>query len=81
MKCKRVNKPGFSTPGSEATVFEKISFLGEGKAPSCVSLPDTVILVLACPGRGGDQDLRMEMEMKIVSQDGWWRESAEGLQC
>lgn len=46
MKCKRVNKSDFSTPGNEATVFEKTSLLGEGKAPGCVSLPDTVILVL-----------------------------------
>lgn len=46
MKCKRVNKPGFSTPGNEATVFEKTSLLGGGKAPSYVSLPDTIILDL-----------------------------------
>lgn len=73
VKYKRVNKYGFSTPGSEATVFEKTSRLDEGKAPTCVCVPATVILVLenssakeaSLSGKGWDKDLRMEMEMKI----------------
>lgn len=72
MKYKRVNKYDFSTPGSEATVFETTSRLDEGKVPSCVYVPATVILVLenssakeaSLSGKGWDKDLGMEMEMK-----------------
>lgn len=72
MKYKRVNKYDFSTPGSESTVFETTSRLDEGKVPSCVYVPATVILVLenssakeaSLSGKGWDKDLGMEMEMK-----------------
>lgn len=68
----RVNKSDFSTPGSEATVFETTSRLDEGKVPSCVYVPVTVILVLenssakeaGLSGKGWDKDLGMETEMK-----------------
>lgn len=91
VKYKRVNKYGFSTPGSEATVFEKTSRLDEGKAPSCVYVPATVILVLenssakeaSLSGKGWDKDLRMEMEMKIGRPPellgvGWGSRGGEG---
>lgn len=80
MKYKQVSKHDFSTPGNEATVFEKTSRLGEGKDPSCVYLPVTVV-TLDCPGRGGDQDLRMEMEMKIGRSWDCWGVCLRALTC
>lgn len=76
MKPKRVNKQDFATPGSEATVFEKTSRLDEGKAPSCVYVPVTVILVVE---NSSAQEVSLSGKgWKPRSQDGDGNEDRQG---